>query len=90
MTRKARAHLSNGELADLTLGFTSKEECKEWIRDIILAGGIVTNESFIPLHSIVYILFGDLDTQGYVLSPEAEAGKKEFVVEFEPELANGE
>jgi hypothetical protein len=51
--KKAKVFLTNGEVADINL---VEYDSQNWISDII-GKGIITNDSFFPFHSIVYILF---------------------------------
>lgn len=50
---KAKVHLTNGEVADITLFL---EERDSWLRTVEKQG-IHTIDSYFPYHSIVYILF---------------------------------
>lgn len=61
--KKAQVHLSNGEIAHITIYL---EELESWLASIS-DRGLRTEDSFFPFHSIVYILFQD---EAYVSDSE--------------------
>lgn len=56
--KRAKVHLNNGEVADITLFF---DEIETWLLGIA-ERGIRSENSYFPYHSIAYILFEDAAT----------------------------